>query len=250
MGCGVEAAPLKTKSYDCRASIPTLPASSNLAICVGTSETIKARPSLLLSRIARMVVAAKAAASNCRAPPTLGSISNGLAWYHDLTKTIIPAMRCAGIETTQRLFVPKRLPNARADAANADSLRSTPRGIPVDPEVAQTNAMSSDSSGNLGSSGLSALRVWAVRCADPAAIGAIAEPVPSRAGPITAASFSTPPMPAGTVTAVNFLGIGFSLNVSDWVIETSLERRTITHYFLKVCHGYSLKVRTATSCCR
>ncbi|CAB4720342.1 unannotated protein [freshwater metagenome] len=190
------------------------------------------------------------AASNCLAPPTLGSISYGLPWYQDRTRTIIPAIRWAGIEITQRLLVPKRDPNALAAAARADSLSNTPRGDPVDPEVAHTIATSEDSSGKFWSSGLSALRVWLTRNSGSAAMGRIAGPVPARAGPMTDANFRTPPMPAGTVTAVNFRGIGFSLNVSDWVIETSLERRTITQYFPKVCYGYPHKVRPSASGCR
>ena len=77
----------------------------------------------------------------------------------------------------------------------------------------------------------------------------MAGPVPSRAGPIIEASLRTPPMPGGTVTAVSLRANGFSLNMSDCVIETSLERRTVPQDFPKVCHGYPHKVRSAASSC-
>lgn len=81
--------------------------------------------------------------------------------------------------STQRASEPNRAPNAFAEAWSAERDSKVPRGVPVDPEVEQTKAMSDVSIGKLGSS--ARIMALMVSACSVLGIGAIAGPVPESA---------------------------------------------------------------------
>ena len=104
---------------------------------------------------------------------------------------------------TQREGPPSRVSVALALAISAEPGSNTPRGSPIDPEVATTTATSSSSSGALGSSGRTAARMRSTYSGGPAGNGAIAGPSPLRAAGNSAARPRTPSGPGSTVNRVN-----------------------------------------------
>lgn len=83
-------------------------------------------------------------------------------------------------------------------------MSSTPRGDPVDPDVAMTTDTSSDSSGSAASSGRTASSTDMTKEFDTVDVtvgtGAIAGPEPSSAEASAGRSASTPAAPGGTGT--------------------------------------------------
>lgn len=82
---------------------------------------------------------------------------------------------------THRASVPNLRPKAVADACRAVRESNVPRGVPVEPDVEQTTAMSLDSTGKSGSSARITDLIVAAMFSGSVGIGAIAGPVPSSA---------------------------------------------------------------------
>lgn len=126
--------------------------------------------------------------------------------------------------STQRASVPKRCPKAVALACKAVRESKVPLGVPVEPEVEQTIAISLDSIGKSGSSARITDLIVAAMFSGSVGIGAMAGPEPSSARRRADWIWMSPPAPGEISTEASVRLPTGLLNVSDVVIETSLER--------------------------